>query len=700
MTNTSPRFNDLSIYHRQVILTVVSSALCLVCAAAILLYSSVTNNRAGLEDYIQGKIEIINVSSNAALMFNDTSTAQALLDSLNNDLVIDYAVLLNTKLSPFVSFNRGGQQRPPKFHELLIGQHYEGNRYKVFQPVTFDGETVGHIYIDASTQRIQAQTDRLLIISAIAFLVSISFTLLIACYAHRRIASPIGKLVNTTRALTSHSDFSQRIETNNDNDVRVLVNSFNQMLEKLEARDSELTKHRQHLQELVHERTEQLHHRASYDLLTQLPNRHTLTEKIQRLVSDRRTDAKDFALMFLDLDRFKLVNDNLGHAIGDQLLSKVALRLKSAVRESDTVCRWGGDEFVILVEGSHNKPLISDIAKSIIATLNSPIQLGEHVLHITTSIGISRYPNDARDVEGLLKFADIGMYQAKSMGVGQFCFYEKRMNQRISRQLNIETQLRGALSKGEFSVVYQPQVDSQTGQTVGFEALLRWQNELLGRVNPDEFIGIAEEIDLIDKIDMWVLERACAKAKQLIKMGLKFHSMAVNLSGRNFNNTALTQQVASILERTGLPPQRLEIELTESSLMETQAPVMTCLESLKELGLRIAVDDFGTGFSSLRYLKDFPVDTLKIDGTFLEDLGQGKDNDGIVSALILLGHSLDMEVVAEKVETLEQADFLSQLSCNRSQGYYYSQPLSQEGLERYLARQPLDAPTNTPVTSN
>jgi len=700
MMNLKSRFNALSIYQRHVILTVASSALCLICAAAVLLSTSLTNYRSALEDYVQGKIEIINVTSNAALMFNDASTAQVLLDSLHNDLVIDYAVLLNTRLKPFASFSRESGLKPPKFHRLLIGQRYEKDRYKVFQPITYDGETVGHIYIDASTQRMQAQRDQLLIIAAIAFLISISFTLLIACYAHRRIAAPIGKLVNTTRALTSHSDFSQRIETNNDNDVRVLVDSFNQMLEKLESRDNELTKHRQHLQELVHERTAQLHHRASYDLLTQLPNRHTLTEKVQRLVNDRRVDAKDFALMFLDLDRFKLVNDNLGHALGDQLLSQVALLLKNAVRENDTVCRWGGDEFVILVEGSQSKTLISGIASNIISTLHAPILLGDQSLHITTSIGISRYPNDARDVEGLLKFADISMYQAKRMGVGQFCFYEKRMNQRISRQLNIETQLRGALSKGEFAVVYQPQVDSKTGKTAGFEALLRWHNEQLGRVNPDEFIAIAEEIDLIDKIDMWVLERACAKAQQLVDSGFLFNSMAVNLSGRNFNNPQLTQQVASILERTGLSPQILEIELTESSLMETQAPVMACLEALKALGLRIAVDDFGTGFSSLRYLKDFPVDTLKIDGAFLEDLGQGKDNDGIVNALINLGHNLGMEVVAEKVETIEQADFLSQLSCNRSQGFYYSQPLSSQSLERYLAESSVSSVESTPVTSD
>jgi len=431
---------------------------------------------------------------------------------------------------------------------------------------------------------------------------------------------------------------------------------------------------------------EQLERQANYDGLTGLPNRQLLHDRLHQAVSTQR-QIHSISVVFIDLDHFKDINDSLGHGSGDEVLRHVAERLRSSVRDGDTVARIGGDEFVLILNDQTKEDVIFRAMKRIISKVSEPMRIGHRELNITCSAGISVHPQDGFDVETLLKNADAAMYRAKANGRNNFQFYTSEMNELVSERLTLEHSLRRALERKEFSLHYQPRVDLRTGAIVAVEALVRWQHPEYGLILPDRFIPIAEETGLIVEIGKWVLETACAQSRAWRNAGLAPVVVSVNLSARQLWEGGLAAMVAGILAETGVRPEHLEMELTESVVMHDTETVISTLRGLKAAGVRLSVDDFGTGYSSLSYLKRLPIDALKIDGSFVRDIDAGLNvDDGILAqAIISLAHGLRLKVIAEGVESEAQMAFLKLHQCDEVQGFYYSTPLPPDECARLFS---------------
>jgi diguanylate cyclase (GGDEF)-like protein/PAS domain S-box-containing protein len=419
-------------------------------------------------------------------------------------------------------------------------------------------------------------------------------------------------------------------------------------------------------------------HLAQHDFLTDLPNRALLTERLSQAIGLAHRHRKQVALLFVDLDYFKRINDSLGHASGDQLLRSVADRLVASVRASDTVCRQGGDEFVILLAEIEQPQDAAHIAEKLRAAFSAPHLVDGQELHVTLSIGISVYPDDGGTVDTVMQNADTAMFHAKASGRNNYQFFRAEMNVRAVRRLAVESSLRRALKEGEFLLHYQPQIDLASSAMIGAEALIRWRDPNLGVVYPGQFVPIAEECGLIVPIGSWVLREACRQVRVWLDAGLRAVPVSVNISAVEFRHKGFVDGVALILQETGLAPGYLELELTESILMHDAESSTSVLAALKAMGVRLAIDDFGTGYSSLSYLKRFPIDTLKIDQSFVRDIVTDTDDATIVAAVIGMGKNLKQRVVAEGVETPEQLAFLRTQQCDEGQGFHFSHSLPAE----------------------
>ena len=428
----------------------------------------------------------------------------------------------------------------------------------------------------------------------------------------------------------------------------------------------------------------QLDYLARHDVLTGLPNRLLLNDRLAQAIALARRQGKQLALMFLDLDRFKYINDSLGHAVGDQLLQLVAKRLTACVRSSDTVCRQGGDEFVILLADIEQSADAGLSAQKILTALVVPYFINQHELAVTVSIGISIYPNDGQDADLLIRNADTAMYHAKAGGRNNFQFFEQRMSILAVERHSIEVGLRRALERHEFVLYYQPKINLHSNKIVGVEALIRWQHPERGLLLPGDFISIAEDSGVILPIGRWVLREACSQAQVWLHAGLPPVIIAVNTSAAEFGAKGFVENIRRTLAETGLEPRHLELELTESVLMRDAESANALLHMLADLGVRVAVDDFGTGYSSLSYLKQFPIDTLKIDQSFVNDVTSDPDDAAIVGAVTSMGKSLNLCVIAEGVETPEQCAFLVAQHCDEGQGYYFGRPMPPEALASLL----------------
>ena len=436
----------------------------------------------------------------------------------------------------------------------------------------------------------------------------------------------------------------------------------------------------------IREASLRMAHSAQHDYLTGLPNRMLLNDRISQAIVLARRHGKQAALLFLDVDGFKHINDSLGHSIGDRLLQSIATRLVDCARASDTVSRQGGDEFVVLLSEMEQPEDAAIAATRILKAVSAAHRIDEHELHVTTSIGVSVYPDDGLDAETLIKNADTAMYQAKENGRQSYQFFTPGMNARAVKRQSIEQDLRRALQRNELTLHYQPKIDFKTGAISGAEALLRWTHPTRGAVSPAEFIPVAEDCGLILPIGRWVLRKACEQARAWADAGLNVGSMAVNVSAREFRNEGFLAGLFAILDDTGLDPRSLELELTESVLMRQAEPAAAILRHLRDRGVQVAIDDFGTGYSSLSYLRKFPVDALKIDQSFVNQISSGGGDTTIVTAVISMARSLGLRVVAEGVETVEQLAFLQGQNCDEAQGYYFSRPVPAEQFATLLTR--------------
>jgi diguanylate cyclase (GGDEF)-like protein/PAS domain S-box-containing protein len=434
-----------------------------------------------------------------------------------------------------------------------------------------------------------------------------------------------------------------------------------------------------------------LRHLATHDQLTGLANRSLLNEHLRQAMARAERSGSQIWVVFLDLDRFKVFNDSLGHTAGDVFLMTMAQRLQGCLRASDLVARLGSDEFALVLSEQPGQRLNFLLLERIAHAVQQPLQFDRKEFFLTCSMGVAIYPADGVDAEKLIERADMAMFQAKERGRNNYQFYTRDLNQRVQEKMRIDNALRTALERGEFLLHYQPQLDLQSGRVVGMEALIRWQHPEMGMVSPDRFINIAEESGQIVAIGDWVLRTACRETRRLQQLGFADLRVAVNLSARQFGSSDLVHGIEAALQDTGLDPCSLEIEITESLMMDDVDGAIAVLKELKDLGVRLSIDDFGTGYSSLAYLKRFPIDNLKIDRSFVSDIVSGKEEAPIVSSIIALGHNLKLQVTAEGVETAEQLAYLRERGCNKLQGYVFSRPVPADRLLALLESQ-LPAP--------
>jgi diguanylate cyclase (GGDEF)-like protein/PAS domain S-box-containing protein len=434
-----------------------------------------------------------------------------------------------------------------------------------------------------------------------------------------------------------------------------------------------------------------LAHSAHHDFLTGLPNRKLLNDRVSQAILSATRYMNKVAVLFLDLDGFKHINDSLGHSIGDRVLQSVAKRLVDSVRGSDTVSRQGGDEFVVLLSEVEHSEGVAIAARRLLQVGAEPHSIGQHELYVTACIGVSIYPDDGLDVETLIKNADTAMYQAKENGRQTYQFFKPAMNVQAVERQSIEGNLRRALERQEFAVHYQPKINLRTGEISGAEALIRWTHPTRGLISPAQFIPVAEDCGLILPIGNWVLREACKQAQAWVEAGLPLGTMGVNISAMEFRDENFLEGVFSILKDTGLDPSLLELELTESVLMKRAEKTAAILQALRAKGVQVAVDDFGTGYSSLSYLQKFSIDALKIDQSFVRRITTAPAETTIVTAVISMARSLKLRVVAEGVETLKELEFLQAHQCDEAQGYYFSRPVAPEQLAKLLETGILEA---------
>jgi diguanylate cyclase (GGDEF)-like protein len=462
-----------------------------------------------------------------------------------------------------------------------------------------------------------------------------------------------------------------------------LARSNQLMREEFEARERAQQELAKTLQSLAGSNAE-MEFNAMHDSLTGLANRVLLRQRLAQSIENARRKRGMVAVVFLDIDHFKVINDSLGHSMGDALLKTVADRLSWSVRETDTVSRLGGDEFVVVLTDQTDLQHVLRVTQKLADAISQDVAIKSHQVTVTTSVGVSVFPQDGEDGETLMKHADAAMYRAKSEGRNNIQFYTREMHDHATQRLALEAGLRRALERGEFFLNYQPQVDLKTGRIVGVEALVRWRHPELGIVSPADFIPLAEEIGLIVPLGEWVLRTACAQSKRWNQAGLPRLTMSVNFSMRQFSRNDLPLILAAVLRDTALQPDLLRIELTESSMSFDVERAIVTMTQLKELGVELSIDDFGTGYSSLSYLKRFPIDELKIDQSFVRDIAFDADDAAIVASIIALARNLKLRVVAEGVETGDQLDYLKLRGCDEMQGYLFARPMAAEEVEKMV----------------
>lgn len=496
------------------------------------------------------------------------------------------------------------------------------------------------------------------------------FTLIGAILA-RRIAKPISKMADAANKIAEGDLEYDAPQVSGTGEVAQLARSIHTMVSNLTNEIHDRKQAEQHIQKL-----------ANFDTLTGLPNRLLLNDRVGQSISVAQRDLAQVAVLFVDLDHFKIINDTLGHHIGDKLLVQAGNRLLSSVREMDTVARIGGDEFVIVLS-SIEVDGVAHVATKLLETISQPFRIEQHELVVTPSIGIAIYPEDGKDFDTLYQHADVAMYRAKKDGRNNYRFFTHEMQAHSVHSLQIENSLRFALQRGQLYLNYQPQINIADGKIIGAEALLRWQHPELGMVSPAEFIQIAEHNGQIIEIGEWVIRTAVQQLKTWLDKGLPPMIMAVNLSAVQFRHANLPELITNILDEAHLPAQYLELELTEGVAMDDPQGAIGVMDKLHELGVRMSIDDFGTGYSSLSYLKRFKVYKLKIDQSFVRDISEDADDRAIVTAIIQLAHSLNFQTIAEGVETEVQLAFLREQGCGEVQGYHFSKPLSPEQFEAF-----------------
>lgn len=614
-------------------------------------------------------------AANAVWALDDNLARQTLEGAIKVEHVGSAVIELDDG-SMFVSVSNTKSNNSQTFVTLsnkLFDELKEISR-PLYRPFYFEGtqkqQLIGTLTLFYDTQEL---TDTLFSQLKLGFFATLArallLTLVLSVVFHRFLTQPIARISEAIDKIDPDSPDENLLPVSNahkDDELGLVTSKFNQILIQFSQTQSKLRK------------------MATRDPLTGLPNRTLLLETIAVTIQRSRVHKRSFALMFIDLDRFKNINDSLGHALGDQFLARIARILERVVGDKGTVSRLGGDEFVILADTVHSPDQAADFVDKLLVQLNVPIQLNEHAIHPAASIGISIYPEDGNSAEDLIRHADIAMYSAKAAGSNQWAFFKQQMTERAAVRLRTEASLHDALKNNEFLLYFQPKLDLQTGKVTGCEALIRWQKD--GRlISPMSFIPVAEETGIIIPIGRWVIEQSCKTLREWQK---KYHfaiPIAINVTSQQFADASLVSDIKQMALRYQIQPELLEIEITETSLMNDIELAINKLEQLKSAGFGIAVDDFGTGYSSLSYLRHLPITTMKIDRCFVSDL---PEDSAIASTILMLGKQLNLTIVAEGIENELQLDWLKENQCQIGQGFYFSQPLPQAEFETlYIASQ-------------
>ncbi|ABN62715.1 putative bifunctional diguanylate cyclase/phosphodiesterase [Shewanella baltica] len=614
-------------------------------------------------------------AANAVWALDDNLARQTLEGAIKVEHVGSAVIELDDG-SMFVSVSNNKKNNSQTFISLsnkLFDDLKEISR-PLYRPFYFEGtqqqQLIGTLTVFYDTQELTNTLFSQLRFSFFATLArALLLTLVLSVVFHRFLTQPIARISEAIDKIEPDSPDENLLPMSNahkDDELGLVTSKFNQILIQFSQTQSKLRK------------------MATRDPLTGLPNRTLLLETIAVTIQRSRVHKRSFALMFIDLDRFKNINDSLGHALGDQFLARIARILERFVGDKGTVSRLGGDEFVILADTVHTPDQAADFVDKLLIQLNVPIQLNEHAIHPAASIGISIYPEDGNSAEDLIRHADIAMYSAKAAGSNQWAFFKQQMTERAAVRLRTEASLHDALKNNEFLLYFQPKLDLQTGKVIACEALIRWQKD--GRlISPVSFIPVAEETGIIIPIGRWVIEQSCKVLREWQKKYNYAIPIAINVASQQFADASLVPDIKQMALRYQIQPELLEIEITETSLMNDIELAIAKLEQLKSAGFSIAVDDFGTGYSSLSYLRHLPITTMKIDRCFVSDL---PGDSAIASTILMLGKQLNLTIVAEGIENEQQLDWLKENQCQVGQGFYFSQPLPQAEFEaQYIATQ-------------
>ncbi len=662
-------FHKLSLRGKLTFIITLTSCLVLVLTFIAIIALQWVSLRNNLLQDTQVLSQGIGENCAAAMIFNDQQAATLALEPLAATPHIVGARLYNQNQEVFAEFYqdlaRDTSNDQLKTAIILREGHIFSSAYlDVFEPVIFDGETHGQLMIRVDL----AKVNRIFIdyawIGVGIFLLYSLLAFLMANSLQRVISDPIKSLALSMETISQEKNYSHRVQKVSSDEMGSLFDSFNAMLAEIESRDQELLNSEAHLDYLAH-----------HDPLTKLANRLLFHDRLEHSLARAKRMKSRLAILFIDLDRFKNINDSLGHDVGDKVLCAVSERMNSLVREADTLARLGGDEFVIILEHLRRNDDVSRYVEKLLRDMSSTMEVSSEKLHVSASVGISLYPDNGEDADSLMQAADIAMYQAKNKGANLYQFYSAEMNANARESLLLENQLRHALKDKQLTLYYQPQFELNSGRLIGFEALVRWNHPELGLVSPLDFIPLAEESGLIVPIGEWIIFTAC---KQMKKIHEQWHlplRMAVNISPRQFLHPSLVQTVAEVLYRTKLNPGSLELEITESMVMGNIEQSISKMDEFNKMGVELAIDDFGTGYSSLEYLKRFPISKLKIDQSFVKELGVDTNDTAIVNSVIALGKSMGLEVIAEGIETVDQLELLKKEGCDQGQGYLFSKPL-------------------------
>ncbi|GIX31591.1 MAG: hypothetical protein KatS3mg124_2063 [Porticoccaceae bacterium] len=669
-------FRPRSIRTTLIALLVLASTFSVGLATAGFLVVDWLSLRRVLAEQLEVQAGIAAANLVAALAFGDREAAAATLDSFAHETdILAAALFAEGSAEPFVSY-----RRDPTAPDLSRTTAPPEGALLARRPVLLEGERLGEVVVLSDLSPWRDRQEALIQTALLLAAATVGLAFLLAARLQGLVTRPIEALSATVREILAKGDYRLRAPKVSEDELGRLVDAFNAMLDQIEWRDRQLSAAREELEAKVQERTAELveltrmlEHQAFHDELTGLANRATFDDHLRLAIHQAERRGESLAVLFLDLDRFKLINDTLGHRTGDRLLRALAERLSGALRESDTLARLGGDEFAVLLGPGAGAQTATEVARKLLALVSQPFPLDGHQLQVTASIGICLFPEDGRDAETLLRHADTAMYQAKERGKNRFTFFAAEMNRRAQERLRLESRLRQALAEGRFRVHYQPRLAAHDLTLVGVEALVRWPAEEEAFA-PETFVPLAEECGLISQLDDWVLETACRELLEACGGPPPFR-LAVNFSMAQFIRGDLDRQVAEVLARTGFPADRLEIEITESLFGPGDREAERLLRALRRLGVAISVDDFGTAYSSLSRLKQLPVQTLKIDRSFVRDLGRDPEDEALVRAILAMAESLGLKSVAEGIECEAQLAFIRRHGCTAVQGFLFSPPL-------------------------